>query len=58
MNSIDNMDLCGKRKKQNSPCPNPLFTQWLTEWRDDAHRKGQKLEYVYGKVKTKVYGLE
>ncbi|XP_013385302.1 crossover junction endonuclease MUS81 isoform X2 [Lingula anatina] len=42
--------LLGKRKKQTNPCPNPLFVQWLTEWRDEAAEKGWKSQYTYGKA--------
>ena len=42
--------LKGKRKKKKDPCPNPLFMQWLTEWRDDAAAKGMKSQYTYNKV--------
>ncbi|TFK12243.1 EGF domain-specific O-linked N-acetylglucosamine transferase [Platysternon megacephalum] len=35
------------RKKPVSACPNPLFVQWLTEWRDEAAEKGKKTQFVY-----------
>jgi hypothetical protein len=43
--------LYGKKKKKKVSCPNPLFVQWLIEWRDDAAEKGIKSQYTYGKVK-------
>ncbi|XP_072030478.1 crossover junction endonuclease MUS81-like [Amphiura filiformis] len=39
-----------KRKKKLDTCPNPLFVQWLTEWRDEAADKGIKTQYAYGKA--------
>ena len=42
----------GKRKKVLDLCPNPLFMQWLTEWRDDAASKGLKSQYNYSKVRN------
>lgn len=42
--------LYGKKKKKCDQCPNPLFIQWLTEWRDSAAEKGMKSQYTYGKV--------
>ncbi|XP_064407829.1 crossover junction endonuclease MUS81 [Latimeria chalumnae] len=38
------------RKKPLPTCPNPLFLQWLTEWRDAATEKGQKTQFVYQKA--------
>ncbi|XP_039403490.1 crossover junction endonuclease MUS81 isoform X2 [Mauremys reevesii] len=35
------------RKKPVPACPNPLFVQWLTEWRDEAAEKGKKTQFVY-----------
>uniref|UniRef100_A0A8C8RB42 Crossover junction endonuclease MUS81 n=1 Tax=Pelusios castaneus TaxID=367368 RepID=A0A8C8RB42_9SAUR len=35
------------RKKPVPSCPNPLFVQWLTEWRDEAAEKGKKTQFVY-----------
>ncbi|XP_780532.5 crossover junction endonuclease MUS81 [Strongylocentrotus purpuratus] len=48
-----------KRKKKVKFCPNPLFVQWLTEWRDAAAEKGIKTQYAYGKalVALKKYPL-
>ncbi|OXA59739.1 Crossover junction endonuclease MUS81 [Folsomia candida] len=31
-------------------CANPIFEQWLTEWREDAVQKNSKMQYVYGKA--------
>ncbi|XP_021370598.1 crossover junction endonuclease MUS81-like isoform X2 [Mizuhopecten yessoensis] len=42
--------LYGKRKKRKPVCANPLFLQWLTEWREEAAEKGWKTQYVYGKA--------
>ncbi|KAJ8045267.1 Crossover junction endonuclease MUS81 [Holothuria leucospilota] len=39
-----------KRRKKINPDPNPLFTRWLTEWRDEAATKGWKTQYAYGKA--------
>lgn len=30
--------------------PNPLFTKWLTEWKNGAKDVGSKMEFVYSKV--------
>ncbi|XP_052766912.1 crossover junction endonuclease MUS81-like [Mya arenaria] len=42
--------LYGKKKKKRGTCPNPLFAQWLEEWRDSAAEKGMKSQYTYGKA--------
>ncbi|XP_071833553.1 crossover junction endonuclease MUS81-like isoform X2 [Apostichopus japonicus] len=39
-----------KRKKKVNQNPNPLFTRWLTEWRDEAAEKGRKTQYAFGKA--------
>ncbi|XP_072350820.1 crossover junction endonuclease MUS81-like, partial [Scyliorhinus torazame] len=31
-------------------CPNPLFLQWLVEWRDTAAERQQKSQIVYEKA--------
>lgn len=38
------------RKRELSPCPNPLFLRWLTELRDQAKERGLKTQHVYQKV--------
>ncbi|XP_043916259.1 crossover junction endonuclease MUS81 [Protopterus annectens] len=38
------------RKKPLPPSPNPLFLQWLTEWRDKAAEKGKRTQFVYQKA--------
>ena len=45
-------NLKGKRKKKVPPpaCANPLFSKWLTQWRDEAVEKGWKSAHTYGKV--------
>lgn len=45
--------LKGKRKKKIPPNPNPLFTQWLTEWKQEAVERGWKSAHVYAKVISK-----
>ena len=45
--------LAGKRKKKVPINPNPLFTMWLKEWRDEAANKGIKTQYSYNKVTIK-----
>ncbi|GFS04771.1 crossover junction endonuclease MUS81-like [Elysia marginata] len=40
--------LKGKRKKKLPTNPNPLFTQWLQEWKDEANEKGWKSAHTYG----------
>ncbi|RUS73595.1 hypothetical protein EGW08_018638, partial [Elysia chlorotica] len=42
--------LKGKRKKKMPANPNPLFTQWLQEWKDEASEKGWKSVHTYGKA--------
>lgn len=42
--------LLGKRKRKKDPNPNPLFSKWLAEWRDEAKDKGWKSEFIYSKV--------
>ncbi|XP_055956878.1 crossover junction endonuclease MUS81-like [Patella vulgata] len=46
----DPEELYGKRKKKKLKCPNPLFEQWLTEWRDEAALKGWKSQFNFGKA--------
>lgn len=31
--------------------PNPLFEQWLDEWRQEAAEKGSDMQYCFGKVR-------
>ncbi|KAK3092910.1 hypothetical protein FSP39_008762 [Pinctada imbricata] len=47
---MESHPLYGKRKKKFPKCPNPLFEQWLKEWREDAAAKNLKTQYVYGKA--------
>ncbi|XP_055880443.1 crossover junction endonuclease MUS81-like isoform X1 [Biomphalaria glabrata] len=42
--------LKGKRKKKVPKNANPLFTQWLTEWKIEAEEKGWKSAHTYGKA--------
>jgi len=39
----------GKRKKKKRQ-ENPLFCQWLKEWKDEAEEKGWKSAHTYGMV--------
>ncbi|XP_035826366.1 crossover junction endonuclease MUS81 [Aplysia californica] len=48
--STDTSSLKGKRKKKLPKNANPLFTQWLTEWRDQAVEKGWKSSHTYSKA--------
>ncbi|CAL1540057.1 unnamed protein product [Lymnaea stagnalis] len=43
-------NLKGKRKKKSPTNANPLFTQWLTEWKDEAMEKGWKSAHTYSKA--------
>ena len=47
---MDEHPLYGKRKKKKEGNANPLFVEWLTEWREEAAEKGWKSQYTYGKV--------
>ncbi|XP_062239425.1 crossover junction endonuclease MUS81 isoform X1 [Platichthys flesus] len=38
------------RKRGLPSCPNPLFLRWLTELRDEAKEKGQKIQFCYQKA--------
>ncbi|XP_069501111.1 crossover junction endonuclease MUS81 isoform X2 [Ambystoma mexicanum] len=38
------------RKRPLPTCPNPLFLEWLSEWRDAAADKGKKSQFVYQKA--------
>lgn len=38
------------RKRPVPTSPNPLFLQWLSEWRDAAADKGKKSQFVYQKA--------
>ncbi|KAL8615659.1 hypothetical protein ACOMHN_034809 [Nucella lapillus] len=49
-NRLPPSSLAGKRKRKKEPNPNPLFCQWLAEWRDEAKEKGWKSEYIYSKA--------
>ena len=42
-----------KRRTGNS-CANPLFIQWLEEWRDEAQKAGKKTVYTYSKALNSV----
>jgi hypothetical protein len=47
----DSVTLKGKRKKRRPDCPNPLFIQWLEEWKAAARAKdNQNLSFVYSKA--------
>ncbi|XP_052251235.1 crossover junction endonuclease MUS81-like isoform X3 [Dreissena polymorpha] len=48
--AMEKHPLYGKKKKKKVPCPNPLFEQWLKEWRDSAAEKNMKSQYTYGKA--------
>ncbi|GCC48526.1 hypothetical protein chiPu_0032728, partial [Chiloscyllium punctatum] len=37
------------REELVSSCPNPLFLQWLVEWRDLAADRQHKCQIVYEK---------
>ncbi|XP_077863715.1 structure-specific endonuclease subunit MUS81-like [Saccoglossus kowalevskii] len=39
-----------KKKKPDRPCPNPLFLQWLTEWRDESAKTGSNRQFTYAKA--------
>ncbi|XP_054707862.1 crossover junction endonuclease MUS81-like [Uloborus diversus] len=39
-----------RRKKKKYKCPNPLFEQWLTEWKAEAAEKGLKTQFTYAKA--------
>jgi len=41
-----------KRRKVVNKCPNPLFEQWLKEWRDEAAKKGLNTQYSFHKALT------
>ncbi|XP_048514230.1 crossover junction endonuclease MUS81 [Athalia rosae] len=41
-----------KRVKVKRNCPNPLFIQWLEEWKDDAASKGSEMQHCFGKALT------
>ena len=38
----------GKAKK--FPCPNPLFLEWLEEWKTEAEERGNNSKWTYIKV--------
>uniref|UniRef100_H0XWP5 Crossover junction endonuclease MUS81 n=1 Tax=Otolemur garnettii TaxID=30611 RepID=H0XWP5_OTOGA len=38
------------RKRPLPVCPNPLFTRWLTEWRDEAASRGRRTRFVFQKA--------
>ena len=50
---MEDHPLYGKRKKKKEVIANPLFVEWLTEWKEEAAEKGWKSQYTYGKVVVK-----
>lgn len=50
MSNTTHSSLKGKRKKKLPSNANPLFTQWLTEWKNEAVEKGWKSAHTYSKV--------
>lgn len=36
--------------KPQQKSPNPLFEQWLEDWRLEAAEKGSDMQYCFGKV--------
>ncbi|KAI8479205.1 Crossover junction endonuclease mus81 [Branchiostoma belcheri] len=51
MNNSDSRGTQYGRKKTVDPNPNPLFLQWLTEWRDEAVAKERtRLQFTYQKA--------
>jgi hypothetical protein len=38
----------GRSKAKESP--NPIFEEWLLEWREEAAGKGSKMQFVYSRV--------
>ena len=55
---MDDHPLYGKRKKKKETSANPLFVEWLTEWKEEAAEKGWKSQYTYGKVRWMLYNFE
>ena len=49
------MDGCKRKRRRVPSCPNPLFAQWIEEWRDEAIEKGLKSSYTYSKVINALY---
>ena len=39
-----------KRRVYKDGCANPLFVEWVEEWRDDARERGVNSHYSYTKV--------
>ena len=39
-----------RKKRVGAVCPNPLFLQWLEEWRAEAKENGWNSHYVYHKA--------
>lgn len=42
-----------KRVTVQPKCPNPLFEEWLSEWRQESADKGSDMQYCFGKVKPR-----
>ena len=36
--------------KRKVNCPNPLFVQWLEEWKQEAEERGLNSKWTYAKV--------
>lgn len=49
-NISQHTNLKGKRKRKIPSNANPLFTKWLTEWKQEAEEKGWKSAHTYAKV--------
>lgn len=44
------MDCVGNRISIKHKNPNPLFVEWLTDWRDKAIEKDSKMQYCFSKA--------
>ena len=54
---MDNQARVKKRTRvtrKPKSCPNPLFSSWLQELKDEAARKESRLQYTYAKVRHKL----
>jgi len=43
----------GFHSSKKKKCVNPIFEQWLQEWKEEATEKNSKMQYVYAKVISK-----
>ncbi len=49
-NTNKNSTKSNKNNNNKSKCANPIFEEWITEWRDDAIARDLQSKHTYNKV--------